>query len=129
MGVISWIKGVIKRMIGISDVESIIGQEVSLSTDMQYAMARWLNDYIDNPSWASDTVPVLGIPSGIAAEVTRLAMLEFEFLGAGNSARGKFITECMKKALDDVSDDLELALAVGGMFPKPYITSDNKGWG
>lgn len=126
MGVISWIKGVIKRMIGISDVESIIGQEVSLSTDMQYAMARWLNDYIDNPSWASDTVPVLGIPSGIAAEVTRLAMLEFEFLGAGNGARGKFITECMKKALDDVSDDLELALAVGGMFPKPYITSDNK---
>lgn len=125
MGFISWIRGIWKKMIGISDVESIVGQEVSLSTDMQYAMNRWLNEYVDNPAWASDTVPVLGIPSGIASEVTRLAMLEFEFLGAGNNERGKFITNCMKKALDDVSDDLELALAVGGMFPKPYITEDN----
>lgn len=125
MGLITWVKGVIDKMFGTNEIEGIVGQEIALSTTMQMAMERWLNEYIDNPPWVSDTVPTLGIAGGIAEELTRLSLLEYEFLGAGNSERGKFIAEQLQKALDDVSDDLEQALAVGGMFPKPY--ADNKG--
>lgn len=125
MSLITWMKGVIRKMFGIEEIEGIVGEEVSLSSEMQEAMERWEAEYVDSPHWLSETVPTLGIAGGIAEELARLSLLEYEFVGAGNSERGRLITKWMKAALENVSDELEHALAVGGMFPKPYVTSKN----
>ena len=122
MGVLNSLIGFMSGLINIGKIEEIAQQETSVTAIMETAMERWLMEYIERPYWLDDhTEHSIGIAGMIAQEVSRLTLLEFEFKSIGTSDRAKWLCEQIEHSLDNLDDNLEFALAMGGMFAKPYV--------
>ena len=85
MNLWSRIKKGVKMILGLEDIESIIHQKPAISTEMFNEIQTWTQMYEGRSPWLknpSPTDPVrvvsLGLPSLIASEKARMAVLEME---------------------------------------------------
>lgn len=112
---LSWLKSLIIKMMPDTLAETY-------SSDMDSAIAQWLEIYNDNPSWSKkchDKTSNFG--TTIASEFARLIMIEFQSEITG-SKRADYLNEQYKQLTDTVLRvKLEKACAVGGMILKPYV--------
>lgn len=89
---------------------------------MGKAMEKWLSMYYDEPEWLKKTnYRSLNLPSSIAAEFSRLVMVEFDVEISG-SPRAEFINKQFKRMTANLRTNLEKGCAVGGLVFKPYVS-------
>jgi A118 family predicted phage portal protein len=85
MSFLDTLKGGIKKMLGISEIERVISVRPAISTEMRNAITQWSQMYEGRASWLREPTPdnpvrvvSLGLPALIASEKARLATLEME---------------------------------------------------
>lgn len=89
-----------------------------ISHEMQSESEKWHNIYINNGIWLKNDVISLRLPTAITSELSRLVFTESEIVTDEKSPY-KAITDDFVSRLDD---EFELALALGGMMFKPYLS-------
>lgn len=102
-----------------------------LTTDrMSGLMKQWREYYqnggriIPDPENENQALPTLCLPAQIAGEISRLMLLEFEINDIEETERWSLIKKSLDDLILDLAPELEKALAIGGMFIKPYITPE-----
>lgn len=121
--ILEWIRGVFK-MLNLAGVKQAFGIEPALSQNMQNAIAQWAAMYENRAEWLNADIRSLGVPSAIAAEVSRAVTIEMEMELSGG-ARANYLTEQMNPVLKEIRKNTEYALAKGGMIFKPYMQNGN----
>lgn len=115
-----WVRGVISKMLHISDARRALKVDMAISAEMQEALDRWANMFLEKAPWLDDTTRSLGLPASIAGEVARLVTIELESSITG-SQRATYLQNEYKRVLEDLRNSVEVAAAVGGMVFKPYV--------
>lgn len=87
---------------------------------MERNINLWYAMYINQPPWAVPPVVSLGLPASICRELVRPTLSELTISIAG-STRADYLNDQMHEALENLPQQLELGLAVGGIAFKPYI--------
>lgn len=129
MGLLNWLKGVVKRMISPTDIANIFNINPAISSTMRDSIEKWASMYRNEPSWKSDTVQTLGIPAMIASEKARMATLEMQVKITGDSDRGQFLKKQFEdKFLPKIRESLEYGIALGGFVTKPYVVNGPNGY-
>lgn len=123
---ITWIRGVLSKMFHINtiDTKRTLGAEVNISAAMQQAIDLWLKMFIGSPDWLNDTTQSLGLPAAIAAEFSRLVLVEFDSQITG-SVRADWLNGEYQAARKQLRTAVELACAGGGVVFKPYPDGDH----
>ena len=132
---IAFIKGVVRRMIRYEDVESVEHIESPLSTDMVNALDAWYQMYTNQPSYLSEEVSTLGLPSLICHELARQITLELKWNITGTkrdenaealtNPRSEFLKAEFEKCMTKLRERLEQGCAAGGMIIKPYLKGEH----
>lgn len=117
---LDWIRGVIDKMIGKSDIKSVLGIDVAISTEMAESINLWVQMYKNEAIWLNNDVKSLNLPASIASEFATLVTLEMKSEITG-SKRAEFLNEQYKKILANLDTYLEYANAGGGIVFKPYV--------
>lgn len=117
---ISWVKGVIFKLVHIAAAKSALKVDVAISSDMQTAIDLWTDMFRDNASWLDTNTQSLGLPAAIAGEIARLATTEMESTIEG-SPRADFLNAEYQQVLDSMRVNVEIAAACGGVAFKPYL--------
>lgn len=141
---IELIKQAVRKMVQIQNIGEIADKDVhTISEDMMNAIELWEQMYKDKSPWLSDTNGVysLGIAPMLTSSIATNILNEFksEIIEPGQdlkevdeskideiTSRATFLNETYhRNLLTTLCDNLEHALALGGMVIKPYI-SNNK---
>lgn len=104
-------------------VEKEFGVRPAASRQMEDNINLWWSLYTDNPSWETDCIRPLGLPSAIGRELARNAMTEFSVSVSG-SARAEHINQQIQVAANKFGINLERCLCLGGVALKPYQDGD-----
>ena len=121
---LSWIKGVIFKMLHISDAKRALQVDVAISTPMQTAINLWYELFTNQAPWLDDITPSLGLPAAIAGEIARLTTVELESDVTG-SPRADYLHQELLPVLASLRNDMEIAAAGGGLVFKPYVDGDH----
>lgn len=119
---LEWIRGVINKMINKSDIKSVLGIDVAISTDMAIALNLWMRMYKNEAEWLNDDVKSLNLASSIASEFATLVTLEMKSEITGGK-RAEFLNEQYQKIINNLDTYLEYANAGGGIVFKPYVVN------
>lgn len=117
---LSWIRGVLTKMLHIGDAKQALKTDVAISANMQTAIDLWAQMFADKPPWLDDTTKSLGLPASIAGEIARLITVELDSKIAG-SPRADYLQQEYQLVLDNLRANVEVAAAGGGMAFKPYV--------
>jgi len=118
----SWINKVVRKMFNSkTTVESSIGSEVAVSTEMQNAITTWLNMYQNNVPWLDKNPQTLGLPATISAEIAKMVTLEMKVNITGEGERAKYIEAQFEPVMENIRRNVEYACAGGGIAFKPYV--------
>ncbi|MBE7042444.1 MAG: phage portal protein [Ruminococcaceae bacterium] len=109
----------LKRMRKIAEVESE-------GTAMEQQIGLWSRMYHNRAPWLDEQVHSLNLASVIAAELARLATMEFSSQVTG-SKRADFLSEQYAPVLRDLRTYTEFACAKGSVVLKPYVTGEKIG--
>ena len=121
---LSWIKGVLNRMFHINDTaKRALGADINISGQMQQAIALWLQLFSGDAPWLDENTQSLGLPAAIAAEFSRLVLVEFDSEITGSS-RADWLNGEYQKMRTQLRNAVELACAGGGVVFKPYPDGD-----
>ena len=153
------LKGLYGKVTGTQTIETVLGVNSNISSEMQGALSRWRNMYQDKAPWlkeptneSPERVVSLGLAKQIAAEKARMACLEMkteitsskdikesrdietglvyiEPIDSSDISRAKYLNaEYQRLIIDNIQNQLELGIALGGFVAKPYVNknSDNK---
>lgn len=139
------IKEVMRRMSSVQGVEQSLGISSAVSSKMTEAIELWDAMYKGEAPWLSEEgVKSLGLPSFIASEKARMAVLEMQStitcptvteesideetqqpvetdVPVGGIERAEFLNENYKVLLKDIRRQLEYGIAKGGLVIKPYV--------
>lgn len=138
MGLISMLKGVIRRMLSPETIETALSIQPTISNEMKTAIELWRDMYMDRAPWIMGTdiecpnpdgdIKSLGLASMIASEKARTATIEMQIKVTGNSARADFKKKCFEKLQTQLRTQLEYGIALGSFIIKPYVvkTAENK---
>lgn len=107
---LDWIRGVIGKMIGKSDIKSVLGIDVAISTEMAESINSWVQMYKNEAIWLNNDVKSLNLAASIASEFATLVTLEMKSEITG-SKRAEFLNEQYKKILANLDTCLEYANA------------------
>lgn len=119
--ILSFIKGVVKKMFSKGNIKEALGVDIAISTEMAQAIELFEKIYINEAPWLKkDMVESLELGSSIANEFTRLTTLEMKSEITG-SARADFLNEQYQKLKERLNQNLEVGNAVGGLVFKPYV--------
>ena len=118
---LSWIRQVVSKMLGASNIKQATHMDVDVSSDMIVALEQWDRMYRNEPDWKNSTTVPLGLPAAIAGELARLTVLEVKSEVSG-STRAEYINEQYKHLLAGLQQKIEQGCALGGMAFKPYPT-------
>ena len=116
---LSWIRQVVSKMLGASNIKQATHMDVDVSSDMIVALEQWERMYSNEPDWKNSTTVPLGLPAAIAGELARLTVLEVKSEVSG-SARAEYINEQYGRLLAGLQQKIEQGCALGGMAFKPY---------
>lgn len=123
--ILAWIRQVMNKMLGVSNVRQATHMDVDVSSDMIIALETWERMYRNMPDWKNSTTIPLGLPAAIAGELARLTVLEVKSEVSG-SARAEYINEQYKRLLTGIQQKIEQGCAMGGMAFKPYPTKEGQ---
>lgn len=106
-------------------VEAALGgdNQVAMSTEMETAIASWMDLYKGKLPWLKAGDRTLGLPAAIAAEIAKMVTLEMQVNITGDSERAKYLREQFRQVEDNMRLIVEYACAGGGIALKPYIDS------
>lgn len=127
MGVIDWVRRLFGRMLPKKNIEKKLNVQIATSSVMDDAIARWAQMYKNEPPWMGGEYKVkcLNIPASVSEELARLILTEFH-MEVGGSPRADFISEQLKPLVSDLSTNVEIWCALGGIVLKPYaVWSDD----
>lgn len=119
---LDWIRGVIGKMIGKSDIKSVLGIDVAISTEMATSINLWMKMYKNEAEWLNDDVKSLNLAASIASEFATLVTLEMKSEVTG-SERAEFLNKQYQKIINNLDTYLEYANAGGGIAFKPYVVN------
>lgn len=122
--IITWVKGVIYKMLHLNDAKRVLGTDVAISSAMQTEIDQWALMFQDRAPWLNDTTQSLGLPAAIAGELARLATVEMESSVTG-SARATYLDAELEPVRDNMRISVEVAAAGGGLVFKPYLDGDH----
>lgn len=117
-----WIRGVINKMIGKSEIKGALTLDVAISSEMEIAIAQWIRMYKNEAEWLNEDVKSLNLPASIAAEFATLVTLEMKSEVTGSN-RAKFLNEQYQKIIQSLDTYIEYANAGGGIVFKPYVSN------
>ena len=63
---LNWVRQVISKVIGVSDVKKATGIAANVSSDMIQAMELWERMYRNQPDWMTDNLIPLNLPAAVA---------------------------------------------------------------
>ena len=106
-------------------IKSVFNVEAPVTDLMNNAIDLWSDIYSNQAPWLSTTVKSLNLGAAIANEIARIVTIEAKVIIEG-SARGEFLNSQMETILDDIRQQLEHGVALGGMIFKPYIDETNQ---
>lgn len=118
---LTWIRGVLSKMLHISDAKQALRVDVAISPEMQDAIDRWAQMFMDRAPWLDDTTQSLGLPAAIAGEIARLVTVELESTVSGSPRADYLQEEYKREVLDQLRTNVETAGAGGGLVFKPYV--------
>lgn len=124
MGIFSWLRGVVAKLISKNDVESALQVRTAMSDEMSRAISLWAAMYRDSPPWKSKTVQTLNLPATIASKVAKMVTLEAELQITGGP-RAAWLQEQLAPVWDNIRNFSEQAIAKGGLVFKPYISGQS----
>ena len=129
MGLISMLKGVIRRMLSPETLETALSIQPTISNEMKNAIEMWRDMYMDKSYWLGqdENVKSLGLAAMIASEKARTATIEMQIKVTGDSAKAKFIEGCMNKIQVNLRTNLEFGVALGSFIIKPYVIKKSDG--
>ena len=115
MGIVSFMKGVYRRMFPIKDIAQAVGRKPILSSEMQSRIEAWSNSYFGKAEWVDGKKVIsLRIESSSARELSNVAL---------NEMTTNVTNETLNKLLDKVkiklNKYLQRGLAMGEMIIKP----------
>ena len=141
---LEFILNAIKGMTAYKDVNSTLDTTnlYTIPTEMQDAIDVWTNMYKDKSPWLDNSKGIysLGLPKLICQSIQRQMLSEMETditdphaIPVGDeeieiikNTRASFLNDIYKNHLiNKLPDNLEKALATGGMIIKPYISNDS----
>ena len=103
---LSWIRQVVSKMLGASNIKQATHMDVDVSSDMIVALEQWERMYRNEPDWKNSTTVPLGLPAAIAGELARLTVLEVKSEVSG-STRAEYINEQYKHLLAGLQQKIE----------------------
>ncbi len=115
-------------MIGKENIQNVLKVTPVVSDKMRTAIELWEKMYKDEAPWLNENVHSLGLPSLIASEKARMATIEMEIKVTGDGKRAEFMRDTFKQVTDNIREQLEYGVALGGFVIKPYVVKgpDNK---
>ena len=98
-------------------------------SSMQSAIREWLNMYKGQASWLSDTNGIYsaGIEQTLTRSLRNKILAEATLTIDGHGERAIAVQDAFNKLGQNINTKLEMAMAVGGMIIKPYMTDDGIG--
>lgn len=118
--------GEIKRMFTLTEIESVAGQNVTLSKDMINAIDTWNSMYLGQADW-TDEAPSLRIEAGICREFADITINEMDA-----HVNNEQLDEIFQKSIKDLNENLQDGLALGSFIIKPlgadkveYVSADS----
>ena len=118
--ILTWIRGVINKMIGKSDIRQALAVDVAVSVPMAEALQLWGLLYENRAPWLSQDVHSLNLPAAIAGEIARAVTIEMKVEISG-SARAAFLQKQVNRLLLQLRQMVEFGCAKGGIIIKPYV--------
>lgn len=122
--IISWIRGVLSKVLHINDAKRALKTDIAISGDMQTAIDTWTQMFQDHAGWLDHNTQSLGLPSAISGEIARLVTVEFKSEITG-SARADYLQEEYNHVLNRLRVNTEIASAAGGIAFKPYVDGEH----
>lgn len=123
---ISFVKGVWRRMFPVTTLKQAIGHDIATSQAMIDRIELWSMMNKGNAPWVNEQIKSLRIEKGICREFSNICLTEME----SSVSNGK-LDEIYKAAIRDLNENLQNGLALGSFCIKPlgaskveYITAD-----
>lgn len=120
--ILQFIREAWKKMIGQSDIKSVLKVDVAISQEMSDALTTWANMYTNQADWLSADIISMNLPASIAGEIARAVTIEMKVTVSG-SARAKFLQEQIDRIVPLLRTRVESGCALGGMVFKPYLSN------
>ena len=98
--------------------------EPAITDEMERALTRWYNLYVNTPPWANDELRPLGLPKAIAKEFAQVMFSEMAVTVDGGP-RAVYRNDQVARYLGNAQNGLELGIALGGLAIKPYVSGSN----
>ncbi|MBF0995483.1 MAG: phage capsid protein [Lachnospiraceae bacterium] len=123
-----WIKGVIERMFGYSQLKSIVGQNITMSQPMIDAVSLWKRMLYGSADWIDESkgITSLRLEEGICREFADVTLVEMDA-----SINLQALDAIFQEALRDLNENLQDGLALGSFVMKPlgngmaeYVSAD-----
>lgn len=115
------LRRVIGKVIGSQSIERALQINTVLSPEMEAAIRLWGSVYQNRAPWLNQEVRSLGLAGTICSKVARVALVEKDIKIDGG-ARGEYLAAQFIPFAAKLRENLEYALAQGGMMFKPYIS-------
>lgn len=109
-----WWKGVMGKMLPITTLKRIIGEQFVLTQEMIQSIELWSSMYVGRAPWCDEEIHSLGIEHGIVREFTNVALNEMD-----TSLSSEKLNKLYQKGLRDLNENLQAGLAMGAMIIKP----------
>lgn len=121
INILEKLKEVVRRMVAYDSIEDTLSTTVYSSKKMDSAIDLWERMYEDDAPWLDDYISSLNLGATICESMAMMVLAEMESRIEGND----FLADQYERhVLPHLSDELEKAMAVGGMVARPYVTKD-----
>ena len=118
---INWVRGVIRKMLHVSDARRALHTDIAISAAMQEAIDLWSNMFQNKAPWLDDNTRSLQLPAAIAGEFARLITIELKTTVEGSPRADWLNEEYAAAVLERLRENVEIAAAGGGIVFKPYV--------
>ena len=108
-GVLSWLQGVINKMLGSSTLQQALNRDLGLTIDLNPFMFAHLQKvtvmYFNQAEWLNEKVVSLNLAASIAGEIARAVTIEMDVEVSG-SPRADFINEQVESLLPKMREQV-----------------------
>ena len=109
---------VIRRMFSREKLQTVTGEQITLSNEMIQAIEKWHNMLIGKADWVDltdpDGVKSLGLEAQICREFTNVALSEMD-----THLENKTLDPIYQKAIGSLNENMQMGLALGSFVVKP----------
>lgn len=144
--ILNKLKGAMQTMRDGKEFDKAVWEQNALSSEMETAIDLWGRMYRDEAPWLKKAAPgdpaavsSLGLPSFIASEKARMAVLELKTKISDpnvadksgdmeHAVRAAYLDEQYQTLQKDIRRQLEYGIAKGGLVIKPYVQESGESY-